>query len=63
MKSVGCRVDEVVCTHGLKLPFEDGSSVCDRLSGSERVMRVSDEAHGEPDLGKLSKAAKQWVFE
>jgi phosphoglucomutase len=47
----------------LKLPFEDGSSVCDRLSGSERVMRVSDEAHGEPDLGKLSKAAKQWVFE
>src|SRR6202051_4024483 len=59
----GNRVSEVVRTDGLKLIFEDGSWVCYRLSGTEPVVRVYSEARSEPDLEKLSGAAKQWIFE
>jgi phosphoglucomutase len=59
----GHKVNEVVRTDGLKLVFEDGSWVCYRLSGTEPVVRLYSEARSEPDLEKLSKAAKQWIFE
>ena len=59
----GRKVREVVRTDGMKLVFEDGSWVCYRLSGTEPVVRVYSEAGSEPELGKLSAAAKQWIFE
>jgi alpha-D-glucose phosphate-specific phosphoglucomutase len=59
----GRRVSEVVRIDGLKLVFDDGSWVCYRLSGTEPVVRVYSEAAGEPELQKLSAAAKQWIFE
>ena len=59
----GRAVSQVVRTDGLKLLFEDGSWVCYRLSGTEPVVRVYSEARSEPDLVKLSGAAKQWIFE
>jgi phosphoglucomutase len=59
----GRRVREVVRTDGLKLVFDDGSWVCYRLSGTEPVVRVYSEAASEPELQKLSAAAKQWIFE
>src|SRR3954468_14064331 len=60
---MGRKVTEVVRTDGLKLLFADGSWVCYRLSGTEPVVRVYSEARSEPDLEKLSAAAKQWIFE
>jgi phosphomannomutase len=33
------------------------------LSGTEPVVRVYSEAASEPELQKLSAAAKQWIFE
>jgi phosphomannomutase len=33
------------------------------LSGTEPVVRVYSEARSEPDIEKLSAAAKQWIFE
>ncbi len=59
----GRRVRDVVRTDGLKLVFDDGSWVCYRLSGTEPVVRVYSEAAGEPELQKLSAAAKRWIFE
>ena len=59
----GSAVSQVVRTDGLKLLFEDRSWVCYRLSGTEPVVRVYSEARSEPDLVKLSGAAKQWIFE
>jgi phosphoglucomutase len=59
----GHKVSEVVRTDGLKLVFEDGSWVCYRLSGTEPVVRVYSEARSEQDLEKLSRAAKQWIFD
>jgi phosphoglucomutase len=59
----GRAVSQVVRTDGLKLLFEDRSWVCYRLSGTEPVVRVYSEARSEPDLVKLSGAAKQWIFE
>jgi phosphoglucomutase len=59
----GHRVSEVVRTDGLKLVFEDGSWVCYRLSGTEPVVRVYSEARSKQGLEKLSRAAKQWIFE
>ena len=59
----GRRVSDVVRTDGLKLVFDDGSWVCYRLSGTEPVVRVYSEAASEPELQKLSAAAKQWIFE
>jgi phosphoglucomutase len=59
----GQRVGEVVRTDGLKLVFEDGSWVCYRLSGTEPVVRVYSEARSEQGLEKLSRAAKEWIFE
>jgi phosphomannomutase len=59
----GRRVAEVVRKDGLKLVLDDGSWVCYRLSGTEPVVRVYSEAPGEPELRKLSAAAKQWIFE
>jgi alpha-D-glucose phosphate-specific phosphoglucomutase len=59
----GRRVSEVVRTDGLKLVFDDGSWVCYRLSGTEPVVRAYSEAASEPELQKLSAAAKQWIFE
>jgi len=59
----GHPVGEVVRTDGLKLVFDDGSWVCYRLSGTEPVVRVYTEARSEPDLEKLSTAAKSWIFE
>jgi phosphoglucomutase len=59
----GRRVRNVVRTDGLKLVFDDGSWVCYRLSGTEPVVRVYSEAAGEPELQKLSAAAKRWIFE
>lgn len=59
----GLRVTEVVRKEGLKLVLNDGSWVCYRLSGTEPVVRVYSEAPSEPELKKLSSAAKQWIFE
>lgn len=59
----GLRVTEVVRKDGLKLVLNDGSWVCYRLSGTEPVVRVYSEAPSEPELKKLSSAAKQWIFE
>src|SRR3984885_2227111 len=59
----GRRIRDVVRTDGLKLVFDDGSWVCYRLSGTEPVVRVYSEAAGEPELQKLSAAAKRWIFE
>jgi alpha-D-glucose phosphate-specific phosphoglucomutase len=59
----GRKVSEVVRTDGLKLVFDDGSWVCYRLSGTEPVVRVYSEAASDPELQKLSAAAKQWIFE
>ncbi len=59
----GRGVSEVVRKDGLKLVFDDGSWVCYRLSGTEPVVRVYSEARSEQGLGKLSEAAKQWIFE
>jgi phosphoglucomutase len=59
----GRKVKEIVRTDGLKLVFEDSSWVCYRLSGTEPVVRVYSEAVSEPDLEKLSAAAKQWIFD
>jgi alpha-D-glucose phosphate-specific phosphoglucomutase len=60
---LGQRVSEVVRTDGLKLVLENGSWVCYRLSGTEPVVRVYSEAPSEPELEKLSAAAKRWIFE
>ena len=59
----GRKVAEVVRKDGLKLVFGDGSWVCYRLSGTEPVVRVYSEAPSPSELGKLSAAAKQWIFE
>jgi len=59
----GRKVKRVVRTDGLKLVCQDGSWVCYRLSGTELVARVCAEAGSEPELEKLSAAAKQWIFE
>ncbi|MFI5070038.1 MAG: phosphoglucomutase/phosphomannomutase family protein [Terriglobales bacterium] len=59
----GRAVKEVVRTDGLKLVLDDGSWVCYRLSGTEPVVRVYSEASSKESLGKLSAAAKQWIFE
>jgi alpha-D-glucose phosphate-specific phosphoglucomutase len=59
----GQRVSEVVRTDGLKLVLDNGSWVCYRLSGTEPVVRVYSEAPSEPELEKLSAAAKRWIFE
>lgn len=48
---------------GLKLIFEGGSWVCYRLSGTEPVVRVYPESRSRQGLEKLSRAAKQWIFE
>ena len=48
---------------GLKWVLDDGSWVCYHLSRTEPVGRVYSEARSEPDLEKLSAAAKQWIFE
>ena len=59
----GHPVSEVVRTDGLKLVFSDGSWVCYRLSGTEPVVRVYNEARSEQGLEKLSAAAKRWIFD
>jgi phosphoglucomutase len=59
----GRKVAEVVRKDGLKLVFEDGSWVCYRVSGTEPVVRVYSEAANASELGKLSAAAKQWIFD
>jgi phosphoglucomutase len=59
----GHQVNETVRKDGLKLVLNDGSWVCYRLSGTEPVVRVYSEAPSEPQLRKLSAAAKQWIFE
>ena len=62
-ESCGYKVSEVVRNDGLKLVFEEGSSVCHWLSGTEPVVRVYSEARSEKKLEKLSAVAKQWIFE
>jgi phosphomannomutase len=47
----------------LKWVLDYGYWVCYHLSGTEPVGRVYSEARSEPDLEKLSAAAKQWIFE
>ena len=59
----GHGLTEIVRKDGLKLVLDDGSWVCYRLSGTEPVVRVYSEAPSEPELQKLSAAAKQWIFE
>ena len=59
----GRKVSEVVRKDGLKLVLDDGSWVCYRLSGTEPVVRVYSEAPTAQALEKLSKAAKQWIFD
>jgi phosphoglucomutase len=58
----GLKVASIVRTDGLKLLFDDGSWVLYRLSGTEPVVRVYSEARSSEGSGKLSEAAKQWVF-
>ena len=59
----GRKVSEIVRTDGLKLIFADNSWLCYRLSGTEPVVRVYSEAGSPSELGKLSSAAKQWIFD
>lgn len=59
----GIKVAEVVRTDGLKLVLADGSWVCYRLSGTEPVVRAYSEARSKEELGKLSGAAKSWIFD
>jgi alpha-D-glucose phosphate-specific phosphoglucomutase len=59
----GRKISNVDRTDGMKLVFSDGSWICYRLSGTEPVVRVYTEARSEPDLQKLSAAAKEWIFE
>lgn len=59
----GRKVEQVVRTDGLKMIFGDRSWVCYRVSGTEPVVRVYSEARTADDLGKLSAAAKEWIFE
>jgi len=59
----GIKVAQAVRTDGLKLVLADGSWVCYRLSGTEPVVRVYSEAGSLESLGKLSKAAKAWIFD
>jgi phosphoglucomutase len=59
----GKGVSQIVRTDGYKLVLDDGSWVCYRLSGTEPVVRAYSEARSEADLSKLSKAAKDWIFE
>jgi len=59
----GSKVASVVRTDGLKLVLADGSWVCYRLSGTEPVVRVYTEARTKEGLGKLSAAAKAWIFD
>jgi phosphomannomutase len=59
----GRNVSEVVRKDGLKLILDDDSWVCYRLSGTEPVVRVYSESSSLEALEKLSKAAKQWIFE
>ncbi len=59
----GSKVASVVRTDGLKLVLADGSWVCYRLSGTEPVVRVYTEARSKEGLGKLSAAAKAWIFD
>jgi phosphomannomutase len=54
----GRKVLSVVRIDGLKLVLDVGSWGCYRLSGTEPVERVYSEARSEPDLEKLSAAAK-----
>lgn len=59
----GKKVIRVVRTDGLKLILDDGSWVCYRASGTEPVVRAYSEARSQDDSGKLSAAARAWVFE
>ena len=59
----GRKVSEIVRTDGFKLIFADNSWICYRLSGTEPVVRVYSEAGSPGELGKLSTAAKQWIFD
>jgi phosphoglucomutase len=59
----GQKVTDVVRKDGLKLVLADGSWVCYRLSGTEPVVRAYTEARTEAGLGKLSTAAKEWIFQ
>jgi len=59
----GIKVAQAVRTDGLKLVLADGSWVWYRLSGTEPVVRVYSEAGSLESLGKLSKAAKAWIFD
>jgi alpha-D-glucose phosphate-specific phosphoglucomutase len=59
----GIQVAQAVRTDGLKLVLADGSWVCYRLSGTEPVVRVYSEARSREGLAKLSKAAKEWIFD
>ena len=59
----GRKIKNIDRKDGMKLVFEDGSWICYRLSGTEPVVRVYTEARSEEDLGKLSGAAKAWIFE
>jgi len=59
----GSKVAQVVRTDGLKLVMQDGGWVCYRLSGTEPVVRIYTEARSQQDSGRLSQAAKQWIFD
>jgi phosphomannomutase len=58
----GHKVASVVRTDGLKLVLDDGSWVCYRVSGTEPVVRAYTEARTEAGLGRLSAAAKDWIY-
>jgi alpha-D-glucose phosphate-specific phosphoglucomutase len=58
----GKKVSSIVRTDGLKLILDDGSWVCYRVSGTEPVVRAYSEARSQDDSGKLSTAAREWVF-
>jgi phosphomannomutase len=59
----GRKIKNVDRIDGMKLVFCDGAWICYRLSGTEPVVRVYTEARSEPDLQKLSAAAKEWIFQ
>jgi len=58
----GRKVSRIVRKDGLKLVLDDGSWVCYRLSGTEPLVRAYSEARSQVDSGKLSAAARDWVF-
>ncbi|MDO3376569.1 phosphoglucomutase/phosphomannomutase family protein [Geoalkalibacter halelectricus] len=57
----GKKIARVITLDGCKFLFEDGTWVLFRKSGTEPVVRVYGEAGTEDELGRLMKAAAQFI--